>query len=92
MKITVLKTDVKEKIIYIVNAKALGNYTIQIEFNDGVERFVNFFSFLTNSQHKSIKKYLNEELFNSFSIIDGNLIWQDYEMIFPLADLYEGKI
>jgi hypothetical protein len=30
--------------------------------------------------------------FKKFKIIDGNLMWNDYEMIFPLEDLYEGKI
>jgi len=39
-------------------------------------------------------KYLDKELFKSFTIdIDyGDLIWNDYEMCFPIWALYEGRI
>jgi hypothetical protein len=93
MKITVINTDYNlDKPLTIIRAKSLGNYHVLIEFNDGVEKFVNFYDFLSNSQHQSIKKYLDEALFGSFKIIDGNLNWNDYDMIFPIADLYDGKI
>lgn len=93
MKITIINSDnYLEKPLTIINAKNLGNYTILIEFNDGVEKFVDFSEFLLKSQHQSIRKYLDETLFNSFQIVDGNLNWNDYDMIFSLADLYEGKI
>lgn len=93
MKITVINTDkYLDKPLTIISAKNLGNYLILIEFNDGVEKFVDFSAFLSKSQHQSIKKYLNEALFGSFKIIDGNLNWNDFDMIFPIADLYDGKI
>jgi len=93
MKFTVTNTDnYLEKPITLLNAKNLGNYHLLIEFNDGVERFVDFSVFLSKSQHQSIRKYLDETLFSSFKIVDGNLNWNDYDMIFPIADLYEGKI
>jgi Protein of unknown function (DUF2442) len=93
MKFKVISADnYIDKPLIILNAKNLGNYHILIEFNDGVEKFVDFSRFLSKSQHQSIRKYLDEKLFNSFQIIDGNLNWNDYDMIFPLSDLYEGKI
>ena len=93
MKITVINTgNDLDKPLTIISAKNLGNHHILIEFNDGVEKFVDFSVFLSKSQHQSIKKYLDETLFNSFEIIDGNLNWNDYDMIFPLADLYNGNI
>ena len=93
MKFTVINADnYIDKPLTILNAKNLGNYHILIEFNDGVEKFVDFSAFLSKSQHQSIRNYLDEILFNSFQIIDGNLNWNDYDMIFPLSDLYEGKI
>ena len=59
MKITVINTNnYLDKPLKIVNAKNLGNYHIQFEFNDGVEKFVDFSTFLAKSQHQSIKKYL----------------------------------
>lgn len=93
MKITVVNTDYNlDKPLSICSAKNLGNYHVLIEFNDGVEKFVDFSKFLSKSQHQSIKKYLDETLFDTFKIIDGHLNWNDYDMIFPIADLYEGKI
>ena len=93
MKIIVINTDnYIDKPVTIISAKNLGKYHILIEFNDGVEKFVDFSGFLSNSQHQSIKKYLDEALFGSFKIIDGNLNWNDYDMIFPIADLYDGTI
>lgn len=38
------------------------------------------------------KKYLDKNLFQSFSLEYGDLIWNDYEMCFPIWDLYEGDI
>jgi hypothetical protein len=42
--------------------------------------------------HPGIRKYQEELLFKQFKIVDGNLNWNDYEMIFPLEDIYKGKI
>jgi len=79
-------------LIEIDNAKYIGNFAIRIKFNDGVERLVDFKPFLFKSLHPAIKKYLIEEKFKNFKIADGNLNWNDYDLIFPLADLYEGSI
>ncbi len=81
-----------EKIIRITNAKYLGDYAVRITFDDGTERLVDFKPFLTSSIHPSIQKYLDEEFFSSFHIIDGNLNWNDYDLISPIWDLYNGKI
>jgi hypothetical protein len=76
----------------IDSAKYLSGYVIRIQFNDGSEKLVDFKPFLSKSFHPSIKKYLDEKRFSNFSIIDGNLNWDDYDLIFPIWDLYSGKI
>jgi len=73
-------------------ANYIGDYAIRIKFNDGTERLVDFKQFLTKSQHPSIKKYLQEDLFAKFQIVDGNLNWNDFDLIFPVWDLYKGNI
>lgn len=73
-------------------AKYLSDYAIRIKFNDGNEKLVDFKPFLSKSLHPSIKKYLEESNFSNFSIIDGNLNWNDYDLIFPISDLYSGMI
>jgi hypothetical protein len=76
----------------IDSAKYLSDYAIQIKFNDGSERIVDFKPFLSKSRHPSIQKYLDENRFSKFSLTDGNLNWNDYDMIFPISDLYKGQI
>jgi hypothetical protein len=76
----------------IDSAKYLSDYVIRIKFSDGKERLVDFKPFLIKSIHPSIKKYLDENKFSNFSLIDGNLNWNDYDLIFPLSDLYNGQL
>jgi len=76
----------------IDSAKYLSDYAIRIKFSDGADKIVDFKPFLSKSLHPSIKKYLDEKRFSNFNLIDGNLNWNDYELIFPIWDLYTGKI
>jgi hypothetical protein len=76
----------------IDSAKYLSDYAIRIKFSDGYERLVDFKPFLSKSLHPSIKKYLDENMFSNFSLTDGNLNWNDYDLIFPISDLYKGQI
>lgn len=79
-------------VIEVTTAIYIGDFAIRILFNDGNEKLVDFKPFLLKSLHPSISKYLNETLFKQFEIIDGNINWNDYDLIFPLHDLYEGAI
>ena len=76
----------------IDSAKYLSDYVIRIRFSDGKEKLVDFKPFLLKSLHPSIKKYLDENKFSNFSLTDGNLNWNDYDLIFPISDLYNGQI
>ncbi|WP_373524042.1 DUF2442 domain-containing protein [Aquiflexum sp.] len=76
----------------IESAKYLSDFAIRIKFSDGNEKLVDFKPFLSKSVHPSIKKYLDEKKFSNFSLIEGNLNWNDYDLIFPISDLYSGKI
>lgn len=79
-------------VLKIESAEYLGNYSIKLLFNDGVSRIIDFKPFLTSTSHPAIGKYLDKTLFSKFEIIHGNLNWNDYDLIFPIIDLYEGKI
>jgi hypothetical protein len=94
MKITVDYNEYKNKIenLKIIEAKYLSDFVIRISFNDSTEMLVDFKPFLQKSNHPSIKKYLDESKFSEYNIVDGNLNWNDYDMIFPIWDLYQGKI
>ena len=92
MKIIEEYNDFQIEQIEVKNAKYIGDFAIRIYFSDGTNKLVDFKTFLEKSLHPSIRKYLDESKFKAFQLIDGNLNWNDYDMIFPVEDLYEGKI
>ncbi len=79
-------------IISIDKAEYSKDYIINLHFSDGVEKSIDFGDFLKNAKNPMTKKYLDKELFKSFTIEYGDLTWNDYEMCFPLWNLHEGKI
>lgn len=92
MRIVKDYNDVQTELIEIKSAVYIGDFAIRILFSDGVNKLVDFKDFLETSSHPSIRKYLDESKFKQFVIVDGNLNWNDYDLIFPLADLYKGII
>jgi hypothetical protein len=79
-------------LIEVIAANYIGDYAIRILFTDGNEKVVDFKPFLTKSLHPSISRYLDESLFKQFKISNGNLNWNDYDLIFPIHNLYDGII
>lgn len=85
-------TNKTTDLIEVASANYIGDYAIRIMFSDGHDKLVDFKPFLLKSLHPSISKYLNETLFKQFKITNGNLNWNDYDLIFPIHDLYEGAV
>ena len=79
-------------VITITSAEYLGEYRIKLFFSDGVEKEIDFGIFLKNAKNPMARKFLDKKLFSKFKIEYGDIIWNDYEMCFPIWDLYEGKI
>ena len=44
------------------------------------------------SRHPAVQAYHDRKRFRKFTIEDGFLHWNDFDLVFPMADLYEGKI
>jgi hypothetical protein len=78
--------------IDVAEAEHLGAYQLRLAFNDGTQRVVDFGPFLRASGHPEIRSFLKPEKFMRFRVEQGDLLWGDYEMCFPVADLYEGHI
>mgnify|MGYP002725765780 CR=1 FL=1 len=85
-------TEVVDRIISIVEVTYIEEYKLEIIFNDGTDNKIDFEPFLTKNHHPDIKQYLDKDKFRSYSIRNGNLDWNDFEMCFPTNDLYEGRI
>lgn len=78
--------------IEIEAAEYVEGYKLNLRFSDGTERIVDLEDFLSKSSNPMIKKYLDKEEFKGFTIEYGDLFWNDYDLCFPVADLYEGSI
>ena len=77
----------------IVEAKSVGNFTVELLFGDNTKQRINVGEFIQNHPHPQYDKYLNEEEFGKFSIDDGNIVWgEDWDLVFPVEELYAGRI
>ncbi|MDQ7016555.1 MAG: DUF2442 domain-containing protein [Gammaproteobacteria bacterium] len=79
-------------LISIAGAKQIGAYKLELEFNDKTKQTVDFYPFLSSSHNPFIRRYLAPEEFAKFAVLEGDLEWNDYDLCFPVADLYEDKI
>ena len=80
------------KPISILQANCIGDYKIEFKFDDGKLVIVDFKQFLENSSHPEIRKYLDLEKFKSFKLVDGDIDWNDFDLVFPIYDLYTNAI
>lgn len=79
-------------VVDIKTAEYAGGYKLRLVFSDDMERIVDFEPFLRSSLNPMIRKYLNPDVFGAFGVEYGDLVWNDYDLCFPIADLYEGRI
>ncbi len=79
-------------VINIVAAELAGEYQIRLRFDDGTEQVVDFRPFLSRSLHPDIRAYLDHARFASFRIEFGELVWGDYDLSFPIIDLYRNQL
>lgn len=78
--------------INIVAAEQVGDYCLHLSFNDGTEQTVDFEPFLSLSRHPDIRAYLEPARFAAFHIEYGELVWGDYDLCFPIIDLYRNQL
>ena len=81
-----------KKEIFVESAELAGELRLRIRFNDRSEKVVDFSAFLNASRNPLIRAYLDPTAFARFAVKDGDLIWDDYDLCFPVADLYEGRV
>lgn len=80
------------KVINIVSVTQIDKYKLRLGFDDGVVQEVDFWVFLDKAQHSDIRAYLDESRFNAFRLEHGELVWGDYDLCFPIMDLYLNQI
>ncbi|NKB23802.1 MAG: DUF2442 domain-containing protein [Kiritimatiellae bacterium] len=80
------------KLLEITSAKYAGDFKLRLTFNQEEERVVDFSDFLLHTKSPMTTKYRDKDLFKNFTLKYGDLCWGDYEMVFPVADLYTGRL
>ena len=78
--------------LQVTEAKYVSGHKLSLTFNDGTVRVVDFGPFLARARNPDTTDYRDLKKFKSFHVQDGDLIWGDYQMIFPIMDLYRGNI
>ena len=76
----------------ITRAEYVSGYKIRLTFNDGKTHVMDFGPFLKKARNPDTTDYRDLKKFKTFRIVDGDLMWGDFQMIFPIADLYRGEI
>ncbi|MCL2027642.1 MAG: DUF2442 domain-containing protein [Bacteroidales bacterium] len=79
------------KVIRLINATWLGEYRVELQFDDSVVRQIDFGKFLHNHPHPQHDKYRKLSNFRKFKIERNNIVWGKYwDMDFDLWKLYQG--
>lgn len=79
-------------VVDIEAAEHVGGYRVRLVFSHDQERIVDFEPFLRTSPNPMIRRYLDPDNFNVFRVEYGDLVWNDYDLCFSIADLYEGLV
>jgi hypothetical protein len=81
-----------EKSINILAAEQVSEYRLRLSFDDGTAQVVDFFPFLSHSRHPDIRVFLDPSRFSEFRLEYGELVWGDYDLCFPIMDLYRNRV
>jgi hypothetical protein len=77
--------------VNIVGAESVGDYRLWLTFSDNHLALIDLEPVLKRSLNPQTRQFLEAERFLSFRLEYGNLVWGDYEMCFPIEELYEGQ-
>jgi hypothetical protein len=78
--------------INIAKAELVGDYQINLCFDDGHVETVDFKPFLMQAVHPDIRAYVNTVKFKDFHIEYGELVWGDFDLCFPIEGLYKNQL
>jgi len=76
----------------MISATQTEEHCIRLVFDDNTVQEINFKPCLVRSHHPDIRTYLEPVCFAGFRVEYGELVWGDYELCFPVIDLYRNTI
>ena len=82
-----------ENQLAVVEARYLGDLSLELFFSDGAQRQLDFAPFLKSHPHPQYSRYLHPRYFKHFSIENGNVVWgKNWDLVFPVEQLYSGQL
>lgn len=81
------------KAIEIIKAEYVSDYKLLIVFSDGKTNIVDFEKRIRKQLVPEYKAYLSLDLFKTFKIENGNIVWgEDWDLVFPIDKLYNNSL
>ena len=78
--------------LFIEKADYISDFSVELKFNDGTVKIVNFGAYLKNHPHPQYNKYLKPLNFRKFHLDHGNIVWgKNWDLAFPVEQLYTGN-
>jgi hypothetical protein len=63
--------------VWVVEAKVIGNYEIRVEFNDGVNGIINFEKIIREDHRDIIKELIDIKKFKTVKVENDTLSWEN---------------
>jgi hypothetical protein len=80
------------EIVNLVTVAREGDDRLRLNVDDGTEQLLDFYPFLARAVQPDIRAYLDPAGFADFRVEYGELVWGDYALCFPMADLDHNRI
>lgn len=77
--------------INIVTAEPVGEYRLHLTFDDGMKQTVGFQTVLDPRAPSGYSRLPRSGRFSASRIEYGELVWGDYDLCFPIIDLYRNQ-
>jgi len=79
--------------LFIQQTEYISDLTVELKFNDGTVKTVDFGVFLHEHPHPQYNKYLKPSNFKKFHLDHDNIVWdKNWDLIFPVEQLYTGYL
>lgn len=86
------KSEIKKKKLLnltITKAFYLGNFSVVLFFNNGIQKIIDFHPIFSKYLHGDYAKYKELKAFKKFIVKNGNIFWgKNEDVIFPVDFLY----
>jgi hypothetical protein len=67
----------REYMVWVVNARIVEGYKVEIKFNDGADGIIDFQNIIKNDKREIIKELLDKNKFQTVKVEYDTLVWEN---------------